>query len=184
MPPQKLMLIRHAEKPVNPPPGGVNEQGTPDSHSLTPRGWQRAGALVPFFVLPDKAKGIESPAILYAAGVGGAAFVIDGEDASKSERPQQTLLPLSERLAPNVPFITTFFLGQEAQLVADIQTRTGVVLVAWEHKHIPDIASAVCPQAPQSWPDDRFDVVWILDQVAADGYAFNQVNQTLLSGDQ
>ncbi|HET6150877.1 MAG TPA: hypothetical protein VFH68_25295, partial [Polyangia bacterium] len=43
----KIMLIRHAEKPLeNPPPHGIDTDGDHDDESLTVRGWQRAGALV------------------------------------------------------------------------------------------------------------------------------------------
>ncbi len=45
--PSVVMLVRHAEKPLGAgPPHGVTIDGTPDPESLTPRGWQRAGALV------------------------------------------------------------------------------------------------------------------------------------------
>jgi hypothetical protein len=48
--PNTVLLIRHAEKPLgDSPPFGVTEQGVVDRESLTPRGWQRAGALVGFF---------------------------------------------------------------------------------------------------------------------------------------
>ena len=46
-----VMLIRHAEKPLGEaPPHGVTADGVVDRGSLTPRGCQRAGALVGFFV--------------------------------------------------------------------------------------------------------------------------------------
>src|SRR6478736_6815242 len=49
--PLLIMLIRHAEKPVpGRAPFGVSVDGAPDPESLTPRGWQRAGALVGMFV--------------------------------------------------------------------------------------------------------------------------------------
>jgi len=49
MPAQKIMIIRHAEKPEHHGPRGVDENGNEDKESLTVRGWQRAGALVQFF---------------------------------------------------------------------------------------------------------------------------------------
>jgi hypothetical protein len=47
--PTTVLLVQHAEKPLGDlPPFGVTEQGVVDTESLTPRGWQRAGALVGF----------------------------------------------------------------------------------------------------------------------------------------
>src|ERR1700743_2749207 len=50
--PQRVMFIRHAEKPPGVPPydgAGVDAKGKKDKESLTVRGWQRAGALAKFF---------------------------------------------------------------------------------------------------------------------------------------
>jgi hypothetical protein len=63
-------------------------------------------------------------------------------------------------------------------------------LICWEHHNIPAIAAAL-PTAPgtvtpQTWPGDRFDVIWTftLDPAAAPvQYTFGQVPQQLLSGD-
>jgi broad specificity phosphatase PhoE len=181
MAPGKIMFIRHGEKPVIEPPPGITEDGVADKHSLIVRGWQRAGALAHFFAVPTSS-GVAMPGTIYASGVGGASVVVDGEDVSKSLRPQQTAAPTAEKLG--LRLITEFFVGQEAALATDIRTRAGIVLVAWEHKHIPIIANALKSNAPSSWPDDRFDVAWILDyQQGADRYAFTQINQSLLSGD-
>jgi broad specificity phosphatase PhoE len=109
-------------------------------------------------------------------------MIVDGDDVSKSLRPQQTATPTAEKLG--LQLITQFFVGQEAALATDIRTLQGIVLVAWEHKHIPIIANALKSNAPTSWPNGRFDVVWILDyQQAADSYTFTQIDQSLLSGD-
>lgn len=178
------MLIRHAEKEpdAGPPPFGVNPEGAHDKHSLVPRGWQRAGALVPFF---DRAwaGGIERPDAVYASAVGDDPLFSEGHDISKSLRPQQTVAPLVDAIAPNKGLQTPYSVGDEAALVQTIlDSEDGVVLVAWEHSHIPIIARAFSSAVPASWPGSSFDDVWILTR--SDGsYGFEQIAQSLLSGD-
>ena len=59
-PPEVIYIIRHGEKPAEPPDGhgkhqdpgpphGVDFHGRKDEHSLLPRGWQRSGALAALF---------------------------------------------------------------------------------------------------------------------------------------
>lgn len=181
MPPSKLMLIRHAEKqpadPPGPPPYGVNADGVQSKHSLIARGWQRAGALVRFFFVPSGNTPIERPDWIYATKVD--ADPSAGDD-SKSLRPQETVTPLA--LALELPVNAPCAVGEEGQLAAEIASRSGVVLVAWEHKHIPLIAAALGARTPNSWPDDRFDMVWVLTP-HREGYSFAQVDQSLLGGD-
>jgi hypothetical protein len=52
MTPNKIMLIRHAEKPIAGRVEGFRARGEKDDASLTARGWQRAGALTRFFDKP------------------------------------------------------------------------------------------------------------------------------------
>jgi hypothetical protein len=181
MPPTKIMLVRHAEKqpedPPGPPPYGVDEDGTANKHALSVRGWQRAGALVSFFCEAPREGPIERPDFVYASA---ADTSPSADDDGKSLRPQETIAPLALRLGLTVE--TPYVVGQEARLAADIATRSGVVLVAWEHKHIPLIAAALGASTPSTWPDDRFDMVWILTP-RDDGYDFVQIDQSLLAGD-
>jgi hypothetical protein len=179
---QKIMLIRHGEKEDASPPFCVNGDGIHDKHSLSVRGWQRAGALVPFFGRPW-ATGIARPAILYGSRVAGEGVHVAGEDVTKSLRPQQTLTPLSGALGISIN--TDWSVGEEPQLVAAIKAETGIVLVAWEHKHIPLIARALSSDAPDRWPHgDRFDLVWVLDTIVGSGmYSFREIHQGLLAGD-
>jgi hypothetical protein len=184
MAPRKIMLIRHAEKEpdAGPPPFGVNAEGEHDKHSLTPRGWQRAGALVPFF---DRAwaAGVERPDAVYASAVGKDALIADGHDISKSLRPQQTVSPLVDAIAPKKGLQTPYPVGEEAPLVQTIlDSEDGVVLVAWEHNHLPVIAQAFSNAAPASWPSCCFDEVWILTR-SNGSYGFDRTAQSLLSGD-
>ncbi len=185
MPPRKLMLIRHGEKEPDEggPPFGINAGGERDKHSLSPRGWQRAGALVAFF-REAWAPHVETPDAVYASKVGAEPLLSKGLDVSKSLRPQETVTPLVDALQPPGGLQTPYAVGEESQLAQTIyDTEDGVVLVAWEHDHIPPIARAFCAGAPQQWPDGRFDDVWVL-MLRDDGtYAFEQVRQSLLSGD-
>ena len=66
------------------------------------------------------------------------------------------------------------------------QSCDGVVLIGWEHKHIPLIANAILGNAtaPQQWPGERFDMVWVFDFDAGNGtWRFSQVPELLMPGD-
>jgi hypothetical protein len=84
-----------------------------------------------------------------------------------------------------ISFITKYLKDDHQLLIDDVLSRDGVVLIAWEHKQIPALI-ALIPlglTVPQTWPDNRFDIVWILDRVA-DGWRFTQRPQLLLVGDR
>jgi hypothetical protein len=82
---------------------------------------------------------------------------------------------------------TNHLKGEEAKLVADVLANDGIVLIAWEHQAIPFIANSIIgsnTSCPQSWPDSRFDLVWVFDQDVGSGeWIFHQVPQRLLAGD-
>ncbi|GAC1659020.1 MAG: hypothetical protein NVS4B13_02950 [Candidatus Elarobacter sp.] len=172
------MLIRHGEKPpkTGPPPAGVRADGSEHEQSLIVRGWQRAGALAQFFAVPwDPA--IERPTYLYSPPEQGT----EGDHG----RPFQTITPLAAKLG--VTHDARFVLDAEAELVRDVRTRGGVIVIAWEHKRVPRIANAILRDettAPQSWPDERFDVAWVFDLQPDGGYRFSQRPQLLLAGDR
>ncbi len=181
--PDKIMIIRHAEKPETPPPAGITANGATDEHSLIVRGWQRAGALVSFFTRPS-APGVDVPTYIYAAKFDAADA---DDDDGHSMRPIETVTPLSEKLAisdPSFSLNVDFAVGQESALVADVQARAGIVLIAWEHHHIPLIGAKLSSDAPNKWPGSRVDLVWILLRAANGSYIFSQVPQLLLAGDE
>jgi hypothetical protein len=61
------------------------------------------------------------------------------------------------------------------------------VLICWQREYIPQIAALILGQldvAPETWPEDRFDLIWVFDlNRSATKYKFRQVPQKLLSGD-
>ena len=197
MAPDIIYVIRHGEKPADPPPVvpgqaqpapvapfGIDFQGVQDDHSLLPRGWQRSGALTDLFdpTLGPLQAGLQTPATLLSPSYG---------DPSKTtaHRTYQTIQGLSDRLG--IAIVSDFAEGQEPQLAASVvSTGSGVVLICWEHDHIPALATALPTVSgtaiPQPWPDDRFDVIWVFTLVpgaAPAQYTFDQIPQQLLSGD-
>jgi hypothetical protein len=196
-PPATIYIIRHGEKPADPPaaapgqstpapapPFGIDFQGNQDPHSLLPRGWQRSGALAAFFApaLGAPQAGLQTPATLLSPSYG-------SQGKTASHRTYQTIQGLSDRLG--IAIVSSYAEGQEAQLAADVvSSYAGVVLICWEHDHIPSLASSL-PTVPgtvipQTWPGDRFDVVWtftLAPGAASPPYAFGQVPQQLLAGD-
>ena len=197
-----IMIIRHAEKPpvppAAPPPFGVTPDGTQDDRSLSVRGWQRAGALVRFFI-PSRPvpSSIKAPQFIYAVKV-------DGDDekprdavgiriGTKGKRAQQTIAPIAEKLGPTATLNFAFDKGDEAAMIASAMACPGAVLICWVHENIPRIASQIpvnsSTPVPESWPADaqgngRFDVVWLFEfDPAANTYRFSHIPQTLLAGD-
>jgi hypothetical protein len=171
-----IMIIRHGEKPpASGGPQGIDADGKPDTQSLTVRGWTRAGALVELFAPGSGAtrSGLARPTAIYASG----------GTSGEGQRPRQTVTPLATRLG--IPINTQFSKGGESALARAAASRTEPTLLCWQHGELPTIATAlatVTPAPPTPWPDNRFDLVWVLTPAAA-GWSFNQIPQLLLDGD-
>ncbi|MBA2732373.1 MAG: hypothetical protein H0U54_05730 [Acidobacteria bacterium] len=176
----KIMVVRHAEKPSNsPPPYGITLEGERERESLTVRGWQRAGALAGLFAPPNDCfqdPTLSRPQFLYAS-----RFI----RRNGSKRPIETITPLAEKTAIRIN--SNFAKDDVKNMLEEVFVCAGVVLICWQYEFIPKIASYILGNreaSPQSWPEDRFDVVWVFDRDAAtDQYDFKQVPQNLLMGD-
>jgi hypothetical protein len=165
------------------PPFGVDFQGNQDAHSLLPRGWQRSGALAALFdpaTGPIQA-GLQTPAALLSPSYG-------DPNKTTNHRTYQTIEALSDRLG--LAIVSAYAEGDEPALASNVVSQySGVVLICWEHDHIPSLASSLPTVAgtviPQPWPGDRFDVIWTftLAPGASAQYIFGQIPQQLLSGD-
>jgi broad specificity phosphatase PhoE len=176
-----IYLIRHAEKP-NGAATGVDHNGAEDSRSLVPRGWQRAGALATFFAPKN---GLRTPDHIFAAAAGKEKIAPHVKVGSKSARPLETVMPLAAKLGltPGVSYAK----GDEQALVMEIVALAGTTVISWQHDRMTEIAQLILGpkgNAPQSWPADRFDVVWCFENDGSgNGWAFSQVCQQLLVGD-
>ena len=192
----RIMLIRHAEKP-----GiydgvrceGVQPDGEADPKSLATRGWERAGALAALFAPPHgPAQGLGVPTRLFAAdpedkGDDGRG----GSDDEPSQRPYQTLTALAGKLGLAID--TTGKKAKFKEMADDALHGEGVALIAWQHEDIPAIAQHVLLHTDTSgltvtahWPDERYDLVWVLDRPSGRGpiISFTQIPQLLLAGDR
>ena len=176
----KVMLIRHAEKPLGSAgPCGVSPAGERDKESLSVRGWQRAGALAHLFA-PAGGRPQEPllarPQFLFAS---------KPKRQNGSRRPIQTITPLAEKLATRIN--CNYTRAETAEMLAEALACEGVVLISWQQEYLPEIANRILGDettAPQDWPDDRYDMVWVLDRDPESGrYDFKQVPQLLLMGD-
>ena len=190
-PPTKIMIIRHAEKPPDPPnktgPWDVLVNGqSGGGESLIVPGWQRAGALNAFFA-PHKSKPsnpeIATPDYIYAANPSG-----------ETQRPWETVTPLAAWLnysQGSPQFNVSFSVGGgEPDLVKSVLALSGVVLICWEHDNImPNMMSAIdsavkitqFSHIPNPFPN-VFDLVWVLD-LDKNIYKWSSVKQHLMAGD-
>ena len=156
--PKQILIIRHAEKPVD--SGNSN---------LAPRGYARAAALVQFF-----ASSFTTP-----------DFLIATQKSSASNRPVETMTPLSTALhmTMNSSIADADYGLLAQQLLTDSQYTGKMVIVCWHHGTIPALARALGVENPPSpWPDSVFDRVWRIR--FADGQiTFDNLPQSLLFGD-
>ena len=178
--PLVVMFARHGEKPGDSgPPHGINDRGETDKHSLSVRGWTRAGALA---------------ALLAHAPMGSHPHLVRPERIvatapsrnAKSRREMDTALPLGSRVRVDVE--GTHGHGSEAAARQDILGQRRDTFVVWHHGSLAHFVRgfpiANPDQVPDEWPDDRFDMIWILRRGADEvSYTFSSVDQRLLSGD-
>jgi phosphohistidine phosphatase SixA len=179
--PIKIMIIRHAEKHQHGSDGlGVSEDGRPSHHELTVRGWERAAALVNLFARAGTVaagSAIQRPRSIFAS---------DATAQSPSLRAMHTAGPLAAALGVQVNH--DYAEGDEATLATAVLASHLPVLIVWHHGHIPKLARKIAGEelkCPAHWPEDRFDLVWILErsEARASTWTFSQIAQRLLPGD-
>jgi hypothetical protein len=179
--PSKILLIRHAEKPAkDSPPYGITQNGERSKESLEVRGWQRAGALTNLFAPADghhQHASLAKPQFLFAS---------KPVKRRGSRRPAETITPLAEKL--NLEINCEHRRSEVEDMLDDVFSCKGVVLICWQREYIPEIASYIMDNnrnVPDDWPEDRFDMVWVFDLERSTGkYKFKQVPQRLLLGDR
>lgn len=200
--PALIYIIRHGEKPatINPqarpvlpelvsPTHGTDSQGNPNEHSLTPRGWQRAGAMaVRFATAPIYDPDSQGTTWCRPESLFASRYTDNDIDTSVVHRAYLTIQPLAELLdeqhraggGEGCQINASFEVKDtKAAVAAILRSGPGTVLVAWEHHAIyekqpadgggPSGLVAHLPisnpqDLPEAWPDDRFDLIWCFSQ--------------------
>ncbi|MBE2263012.1 MAG: hypothetical protein IAE92_09735 [Burkholderiaceae bacterium] len=180
--PEVIMFVRHGEKPgEHSKPHGVNHHGEHDEHSLSVQGWTRAGALASLFA---HAPSRSHPYIVRP----GRIIATRPTESAKSKREMFTAEPIAKRL--KLPIENAHTHGDEEALVKEVLGKPLPVLIVWHHgtmakivHHFPVVNR---DDIPRHWPDDRFDLIWILLREPGPelAYRFIATPQMLLADDE
>ncbi len=159
--PARIIIIRHGENPA---------QG----EDLNTKGWERAGALPPYFAGFNTQNRI---AAVYAAKPIGAY---------SSRRSAETCQPTAD--AFRLPLNIHYSHSQYKELAAAIKKNTvytnKTVVICWQHEVIPEIAKAFgVTNVPAYWPSNIFDAAWIIDFNRRGHAKLTILSQQLLYGD-
>ena len=156
--PAQILLLRHGEKPE-----AASDPG------LSPKGQIRAAAL----------------AIYLPAAFGRPSHLFATRQSPESDRPAQTLKPLSAALgiALDTRFENSQFKDLAREFLADPRYQGARIVVCWHHHEIPDFAKALdVKDAPDHWDDNVFDRIWQIDYGLGHP-KLSKVHQKLLFGD-
>jgi hypothetical protein len=157
--PAVILLMRHAEKPLT-------DSKDPN---LSPEGFKRAQALPKLFLDGTLPK----PDFLFATA-----------PSKHSNRPEETIAPLAQTL--NLKINNDYEDIEADPLAKKIlggKYAGKVVVIAWHHGEIPNVARALgVTDAPKKWDSDVFDQIWKIQYV--DGKAVMTVlHEHLMPGD-
>lgn len=175
--------------------GELDDTSAPSNTSLTPRGWQRAGALAVLFAETlDGAGRFRQPKTIIATEYVPKSSQHESTTTdTDSHRPYETVQALSERIA--VTTQSPCALGDEKHAMEFALGQQGVVLICWEHHHIYNRAAKsglVAELVPivdnpddifDVWNDCCFDAVWAFTKTSVGSYHFEQLSQSALAGD-
>lgn len=161
--PKQVLLIRHGEKPAI-------------GNGLSKAGFQRAAALVPFFMLSPQNPAFNQPDVIFSQAT---------SSNHQTTRPCQTVAPLASALG--VDLISQFSQQKYDEMVKEIKnnaTYNGqTVLICWCHQCLGDIAASFGVSPKPSYPGGAYDRLWVIDFSGNDVVAFQDLPQQLMYGD-
>lgn len=132
----KLVIIRHAEKPSN-------------GENLNCQGLNRSIQL-PSVI--NKKFGV--PSLIYVPKMGTG-------NVTKRSRAFQTVLPLAVKSGLSVN--SSFDVDDSKGLANEILSKTGEILICWEHNELTRLVHAIGIKSKQlKWPDGDYDSIWVI----------------------
>lgn len=167
--PKNVIITRHAEKFQN-------------DDCLSLQGLERASALVSYF---SGNSIYNNPPISHVF----AAYQ-EGPNPHSGQhsyiRAQQTCAPIADHL--KLPLNSGFTPEQVKETAHEILTNpkydNATVLMCWEHRQIDSLIEALGGKAPNKWPHDVFDQVYMLTYEGKGKSTFQQYLQKLMFGDR
>ena len=163
--PAEVILIRHAEKPLD-----------ESNVHLSATGRERARALVKFFTTTPALATNGPPVALFAARPA---------SHSKSQRPRETLKPVAKHLNLHIltPYTATEYAALAKKVLDDPAYDGKTVVICWVHDYLPQLAEEFGVQPrPASWKSTVFDRVWVIAYRGGQGL-LTSLPQALLPGD-
>jgi hypothetical protein len=186
----KVIFIRHAEKlewEKGLEPTESIRANYIDNHLLSPKGYERANALVGYFTNRKEMLNLYHNNPLSAC----VAQDVDTQ-WGKSERPKETIWPLiqatissNDSIAPKLELhlFTKSKVDEMIALLKSWKDEKKTVIVCWSHQQIPEIVHKLgikASQFPKKWDKKRFDVCWVIDLTL---HSLEQYPQLLMYGD-
>jgi hypothetical protein len=135
----RVVIIRHGEKPDS-------------GNNLSCKGLNRALALPPVL---DTVTGKPDYTYVPTINVG---------KKTSSDRMFQTVTPFA--VQQNLNINSNYKEDKTTDAANDVLTKTGMVLMVWEHSNIPPLAKALGVPGKLSWHGKDFDSIWIIDFVS------------------
>lgn len=161
--PAHIIILRHGEK--------ISDS---DRH-LSPRGYERAEALVDVFSSTEFLSEYGRPVIFFAASGG----------KKSSLRSVETLAPSAKAMAVDLDTSVDKDDGKKLmqQILVDGQFDDRTVIICWNHKGISDLIRPLDDDFSEEWNSKVFDRFWIFSRQHNGKWDFQSIPQRLLPGD-
>lgn len=165
--PAQVIIIRHGEKDA--------------AGNLSQKGLERAGALAPYFAYTQSLITYGPPFSIFAARPTPNTPPYSADE--NTQRCLQTVSPTAQFLSLVIHSgYARFEEPQLADFVLNNPNYNGKnVLVCWHHEAIRNLAIAFGISSPPTYPDDEFDLTWVITYASSP--TLNIFHQRLLLGD-